>query len=249
MLFRSGADELLATMHGTQVQQPIPWPADLHVENPDAVIAHLHATMHDGVVEVMHDEGWSYVGVRGGLVVRGYFADNTATAPEAQLRALLSSSDTWMRVRLWPVPPVLACQASPALIQAYRDLMANAIRRLEQSGAHGAQAVGEQARRHLMAQHSSLDRLAVVLDAPPTSGSGGATMGFGRSAASPLRDPIVDPAALSAAVGAWLSELLWTSPPCDGTAPERFLEGLLRERRHIFQMAGLFDALAWRLFA
>ena len=100
-----------------------------------------------------------------------------------------------------------------------------------------------------MAQHPSLDRLAVALDALPTSGAGGATMGFGRSPASPLRDPIVDPAALSAAVGAWLSELLWTSPPGDGMPPERFLEGLLRERRHMFQMAGLFDALTWKLFA
>ena len=247
--FHGGADELLATMHWTQVQQPIPWPTDLHVENPDAVIAHLRATMHDGVVEVMHGEGWNYVIVHGGRAVRGYFADDSAAPPEAQLRALLSSDDTWVRVRLWPVPPALACQASPALVQAYRDLMANAIRRLQQSGAHGAAAVGEQAPRHLMAQHPSLDRLAVALDALPTSGAGGATMGFGRSPASPLRDPIVDPAALSAAVGAWLSELLWTSPPGDGMPPERFLEGLLRERRHMFQMAGLFDALTWKLFA
>jgi hypothetical protein len=147
------------------------------------------------------------------------------------------------------VPTALPHQAAPALIQAYRDLMANTVRRLQQSGADTAFSVAEHARRHLMPTHPALDRMAVTLDASPNSGGGAtSTMGYGRSPTSVVKDPIADTRALSAAVGAWLGEVLWTVPPADGTPPERFLEDLLRERRHMFQMAGLFDALRWKLF-
>lgn len=69
----------------------------------------------------------------------------------------------------------------------------------------------------------------------------------GRSYAM-VRDPIAETRVLSAAVGAWLKELLWNAAPGNGVPPERFLEDLLRERRQMFQTAGLFDALPWKLF-
>lgn len=246
--FHEADDELLAMMYWSQVVEPVAWPNDLSQDNPDAVLGFLHATMHDGVLEVMSDEGRSYAVVRGGRIERGFFADDAFGAPADQMRTLLAAPDKWVRARLWPVPQPLPHQAAPALIQAYRDVMTNAVRRLITSGAPNASAIAEQARRHLIPQYPSLERMTVSLDPAPTSGSSAATMGFGRSATSTVKDPIAETRALSAAIGAWLSEILWTSPPANGTPVERFLEDLLRERRLMFQGAGLFDALTWKLF-
>lgn len=247
--FHEADDELLAIMYGSQMGEPISWPQEIDQTNADAVLGYLHGTMQDGVLEVMSDEGRSYAVVRGGAVGRGFFCDDAFGAPVQQMRALLSAPDRWVRVRLWPVPPPLPHQAAPALIQAYRDLMANAVRRLQQSGADTAFSVTEHARRHLLPKHPALERMAVTLDASPNSGgTGTSTMGYGRSPTSVVKDPIAETRVLSAAVGAWLGEVLWAAPPANGTTPERFLEDLLRERRHMFQMAGLFDSLPWKLF-
>ena len=246
--FHEGDDELLAIMYWTQMLEPVAWPHEIGQDNPDAVLGFLHATMHDGVLEVIHDEGRSYAMVRGGTIVRGYFCDDAHGPAEEQLRRLIAPSDRWVRLRLWPIPPAMPVQAAPALIQAYRDLMATAVRRLLASGTTSAQSVGDHARLHLIPQHPALERLAVNLDAGLGGVSVTSTLSFGRTAASAVRDPIAETRVLSAAVGAWLNELMWNAAPGNGVAPERFLEDLLRERRHMFQMAGLFDALPWKLF-
>ncbi|MEA3245757.1 MAG: hypothetical protein U9Q74_06340 [Gemmatimonadota bacterium] len=246
--FHEADDELLATMYWTQMLEPAPWPPDVATDNPDAVLEFLRATMHDGVLEVLHDEGRSYGVLREGTLVRGYFCDDAFGAPEEQLRALLAPSDRWVRVRLWPVPTSLPTQAAPALIQAYRELMVGIVRRLQSGGCDAAPAVAERARLNLAPRHPALERLAVTLDAVPASFNPTSTLSFGRTPSSTVRDPICDTPALSAAVGEWIAEVLKTTPPADGTPPERFLEDVLRERRHMFQTSGLMDALPWRLF-
>jgi hypothetical protein len=246
--FHEADDELLAVMYWTQMLDPVPWPADVPVDNPDAVLGFVHATMHDGVLEVIHDEGRSYSVLRQGKVVRGYFCDDAFGAPEDQLRRLLAAKDSWVRVRLWPIPPATPTQAAPALIQAYRELIANLIKRLTESGTSSAPHVAEHARRHLAPKHPALERMSTAAD--PHSGSTNvtSTISFGRTPTSTTRDPIAETRVLSAAIGAWIGEILWNAPPGDGTPPERFLENLCRERRHMFQGAGLFDALPWKLF-
>ncbi|HVZ48000.1 MAG TPA: hypothetical protein VG916_04410 [Gemmatimonadaceae bacterium] len=245
--FHEADDEQLAMMYWTQMLDPAPWPPDVNAEDAAAVLGFLRATMHDGVLEVIHDEGRSYAVVREGVLVRGYFSDDAFGAPEEQVRALLAPADRWVRLRLWPVPPRLPAQAAPALIQGYRELMANAVRRLQKSGVDSALTIAEHARRNLIPAHPALDRMAVSVDAP-SNASLVSTLSFGRTAGSSTRDPITEARPLSAAVGAWLAEILWTTPPADGTPPEIFLEDLLRERRHMFQGAGLFETLPWKLF-
>lgn len=244
--FHEADDELLAIMYATQSHEPMPWPPDLNQEQADAVLGYLHATMHNGVLELIHNEGRSYAVLRDGAIVRAYFCDDAFGPPADEVRAILSAKDTWVRARLWPVPGPLPAQAAPALIQAYRDLMANTVRRLQQSGTESALAVAEHARRHLLPSHPPLERMNIALDAAPVSAT--ATLSFGRTPTSSVKDPICETRVLSAAVGAWMAELLWNAPPANGTPPERFLEDLLRERRHMFQMAGLFDSLPWSLF-
>jgi hypothetical protein len=246
--FNEADDELLAVMYWTQMLEPSPWPAEISQDNPDAVLGFLHATMHDGVLEIIHDEGRSFAVLRQGKVVRGFFCDDVFGAAETQVRTLLSRKDSWVRARLWPVPPPMATQAAPALIQAYRELVSNVVKKLTESGMSSAATVAEHARKHLAPQHPALERMATTLD--PSSGSANVaqTLSFGRTPTSVTRDPIAETRVLSAAMGAWLGEILWNAPPGDGTPPERFLENLLRERRHMFQGAGLFDVLPWKLF-
>ena len=62
----------------------------------------------------------------------------------------------------------------------------------------------------------------------------------------PLKDATADAAALTAAVAAWLRELLWSACDHDVTPPEVIFRELTWDRRHMFQSAGLFDQVPWK---
>ena len=118
-------------------------------------------------------------------------------------------------------------QAPPALIQAYRDLMTGVVRRLVADGGDGAPAVAEHARKLLSGQHPALERMSLSHPTP--------------------RDPVTETPTLTAAIGAWLGELLWASAPPQGATPAMLIGELTRDRRHMFQSAGLFEALPWKV--
>jgi hypothetical protein len=231
--FYEADDEQLATMYWSQVLEPIAWPAELNVTDPAAVLAFLNATMHDGVVEVRAETGGVNYGiVRNGSIVRGFFTEPLAASAanaEARLSALLAASRAAERkkTRLWPVPPPLPVQAPPAMIQAYRDLMAALVKRLVDGGVDGAPAVTEHARQMLVERHRCLEYFSLTHPHP--------------------RDPVTETPSLSDAMGAWIGELLWTVALQDGTTPEQLIGELARDRRHMFQSAGLFDALPWKV--
>ena len=228
--FCEADDEQLATMYWSQVLEPVAWPAELNVREPSALLAFLNATMHDGIVEVHGDDGGlNYGVVRNGSITRGFFADWSEAGAEARLTALLASARSGgpKHTRLWPVPAPLPVQAPPAMIQAYRDLMGAIVKRLVDGGIDGAPSVAEHARKMLVDRHPCLDRFSLTHPHP--------------------RDPVTAAPALSAAVGAWIGELLWTVVPQDGTTPAALIGELARDRRHMFQSAGLFDALPWKI--
>ena len=228
--FYEADDEQLATMYWSQVLTPISWPAELNVHDAAAVFAFLDATMHDGVLEVQAENGGVNFGItRNGKIARGYFADYTGAPAEMQLTALLAGGRIAERkkTRLWPVPPPLPVQAPPAMIQAYRDLMAALVKRLVDAGVDGAPSVTEGVRQQLVEKHPCLERFSLTHPHP--------------------RDPVTETPELSAAIGAWIGELLWTASPPDGTTPEQLVGELTRERRHVFQSAGLFDSLPWKV--
>ncbi len=225
--FHEADDEQLATMFATQSATPLPWPHELALGDAGAFVAWLHATMHDGVVEVQVADGVSYAVVRNGDVVRGYFADPTIGSADAALAALLlpgRQGAQTRRVRLWSVPPVLPVQAPPALIAAYRELVTSLVDRLTDEGAGGAGAVAEHARQILSTRYPALERMSLGTVS--------------------VKNPVSDAGALTAAVAAWVSEIVWASP-IESITPERLLGELTHERRHVFQSAGLFQALPW----
>lgn len=227
--FHEAEDEQLAAMYATQLLPDLGWPPDLPVGDASAVLGNLMATLFDGVLEVLGDGGVNYVVFLHGMPVRGYYLDAAPSPDEAgRVRALLERAlRAGGTIRRWDVPPALVNQAAPALIAAYRELVAGLMRRLSDEGAHGAFSVAEHARHHLVGKHPALDRFSLTL---PNQ-----------------RDPVVDTPALSAAIAAWLIETMWHLHLPDGVSVEQMVAELARPRRHLFQAAGLWEALGWRI--
>ncbi len=226
--FHEAVDEQLDAMYATQTGTPLPWPRELKLEDGDALLAFLYATMHDGAIEILDDGAVHYVAVSSGAPVRGYFADTRPGDIAAHVKVLLAphGSAKTPLVRLWPRADALPAQAPPALIQAYRDLIAALIARLGASGAAHAADLVENARRPLVAKYVLLERFSPAL---PT-----------------VRDPVSDTALLTKAVADWLVEAL-RAAESSGVQPAQALRDLTTTRRHMFQAAGLFDALPWKL--
>ena len=225
--FHEAADEQLDTMFATQTGKPSPWPRELKLEDGDAMLAFLYATMHDGAVEIQVDGSVHYVVVSSGLPLRGYFSDARPGDISAHVRALLTTQGASKPlVRLWARADALPAQASPALIQAYRDLVGAMITRLGGAGDGESAAHVESVRIAHVGRYPLLERFSPTM---PT-----------------VRDPVTDTATLTNAVGAWVTEAL-KAGATGGLTPERALRDLTAARRHMFQAAGFFDALPWKL--
>lgn len=226
--FHEAADEQLDLMFASQTGTPMPWPRELSASDTDSLLAYLDATLLDGAVEVVADGRVNYVAVSGGRPVRGYFADPRPGEPTQLLRGLLDGQALAEPavVRLWAQPDALPAQASPALIQSYRELIGALTARLLAGGKDSAADITEGARRSLVVRHPMLDRFSPSL---PT-----------------LKDPVTDAQALTKAIAAWVADVLWAASP-DGVTPEDILRDLTASRRYFFQSAGLYDALPWKV--
>jgi hypothetical protein len=205
------------------------WPPEMEPSQTAAIMANLMSTLFDGLLEIASDSGISYVVMQHGMPLRGYYVDESvATDEPTRVRGLLDRAfKQGGTARRFDVPPMLVNQAAPALIAAYRDLVGGVVRRLTEGGAEGATAVAERARKQLISRHPSLDKLSLTV---PNQ-----------------RDPVVETHALSAAIAAWLTETLWHVPLPDDVSAEQLLAEQARARRHLFQAAGLFEALPWTL--
>jgi hypothetical protein len=58
---------------------------------------------------------------------------------------------------------------------------------------------------------------------------------------------VADSVELTAAIAAWVQEFMWTAADHDRSSPEEMLRDAVWERRHIFQSAGLFDRIPWKV--
>lgn len=227
ILFHEAEDEQLACMFWSQTDHHSAQPPELAAGEPSAVRGWLHATMHDGVLEVDLDGSVSYIVTRIGRAVRGYLTDPGGADIESCFSELLQSGrrSPGRRLRLFGVPGPLPVQAPPALVQAYRDLVTSLVRRLEEAGCDGAAAIAEHARLSLVAAHPALARFSALT---------------GR-----LTDPVEDRADVTAAIGTWLGEIVGAAAPAQGLDPSQLMSDLTRARRHSFQSAGLFDTVPW----
>ncbi len=226
--FHEATNEQLDLMFASQTGSPIAFPRELDPTDSTALLAYLDGMMHDGAVEVIADGMINFVALDGGRPTRGYFVEPRPGDPVGHLRALLEGKALAAAptVRLWPTPDALPAQASPALITAYRELIVSLSTRLEQLGRTSARDLTEGARRALVAKHPMLDRFSPKVEKQ--------------------RDPVADPAALTKAIAAWVSDVLFAVDP-DPMSPEELIRDLTSARRHMFQAAGFFDVLPWKV--
>jgi hypothetical protein len=225
--FHEAEAELLASMMHAQITPPMEWPGGLRVNDPTSLFPYLLAMTFDGVVEIQADAGMNYLLFKNGTVRQAYLATSQkGTLVERVGKLFGPEMRAAMIVRRWAPPPPLPVQAPPALVQAYRELTSALVRRLEDQNESSV-AIAEHARATLLDAHPSLAYF-VIGDAPPA------------------RDPVVDPASLTSAVAAWMKEVLWAAAD-PALSHEQLLKELTWERRHMYQSAGLFEKLPWKV--
>jgi hypothetical protein len=226
--FHEASNEQLDLMFASQTGTAMVFPRELNAHAPAALLAYLDGLMIDGALEIIADGSVNYASLAEGRPTSGCFVDPRAGDVTAHIRLLLEGKSLAAPpiVRLWPVPDALPTQASPALIQSYRELMPSLALRLMTSGKSGAAEIVEGARRSLVARHPMLERFSPALEKP--------------------KDPVTDSASLTKAIAAWITDVLWAAGIEDAT-PEELLKELTSARRHVFQAAGLFESLPWKV--
>lgn len=228
------ADELqLACMHAAQAggEAEVPFPDELEPTSAESLFPFLAATTFDGFVQIRVGGLMNYLVFRDGAVQRGFMSDSAGGGLAARVQRLFAEAggQGTREVKRWEGPPPLPVQAAPALIQAYRELASTIVTRLVNEGGDGAPAVAEAARQALLPAHPALRAFALS-----------------SSESRPVRGTAEPADAVTAAVSSWVTELLWTAAS-DGPEPETLLRDASRERRHVFQSAGFFDRLPWKV--
>jgi hypothetical protein len=207
------------------------FPPELEHNSPEELFPYLAATTFDGFVQIRVGGKMNYLLFQDGAVKRGFMSDSEGGGLVARVQRLFAEDGGHgiRDVRRWEGPPPLPVQAAPALIQAYRELAASIVARLVSEGGDGAPAVAEAARQALLPAHPALRAFALST-----------------SESRPVRGTAEPAEAVTGAVSAWVTEVLWTAAS-DGPEPEALLRDASRERRHVFQSAGFFDQLPWKV--
>lgn len=227
--FHEADDDQLASMFAAQTVSAEPWPGELKVTDPAALFPFLMSIMFDGAVEIVSEGSVNYLMFRAGAVDRAYLsfaASGSIVDRVAKLFAPGSKVEEG-KFRRWSTVDALPVQAPPALVTAYRDLSNALVRRLVETGRESAPAIAEQARQNLMKTHPELDSFCI--------------------GQKPTREPIADTDKLTAAVAKWLSEVMWTAADHEKAPPGELLKELTWERRHMFQSAGFYERMPWKV--
>jgi len=227
--FNEADNEQLACMFATQSVPPEPWPEGMTPSDPAALFPYLMSTTFDGVLEIIENENVNYLYFKNGTVARAFLASahhGTVVDRVAKLFGRGGRAGE-LRVTQWGVPAELPVQAPPALVQAYRDLAATLVKRLVDYGRESTPAIAEHARQSLLASHPVLDGFSF------TSGH--------------VKEPLADTPALTAGVAAWMREVMWAAVDHDVVSPDALVREVTWDRRHMFQSAGLYDQIPWKV--
>ena len=227
--FHAAETEQLACMFVAQTMTPEPWPSNFVESDPAKLFPYLSATTFDGTVEIVADDTANYLVFANGSVERAVLAASHHGTLVDRVAKLFSREGKIGKIQLrrWSHAIALPVQARPALVQAYRDLTTNLVRALVSRGRTSAPAIAEHARKNLVEAHPALDSFTTNGKTPT--------------------DPLADSDALTAAVASWMKEILWAAVDLETVSPEALLRDLTWERRHIFQSAGLYEQLPWKV--
>jgi hypothetical protein len=228
--FHEAEDEQLASMFASQTVAADPWPKEMRDPHPSELFPFLTSIMFDGMVEVVSDGTVNYLLFKSGAVEQAFLSmAPTGTIAERVAKLFAPGGKAHAgKFRRWPTLDPLPVQAPTALVQAYRELSNALVQRLVSSGRDAAPAIAEQARKSLLKKHPALESFCI--------------------GERPVPEPIADTAKLTDAVASWLTELMWaTADHGGGTPPESLLKELTWDRRHMFQSAGFYDRMPWKV--
>ncbi len=227
--FHETDDEQLACMFASQTVDPEGWPPELKPSDPASLFPYLMAATYDGMVEISHDGAVNYLLFKDGVVSGTFLAGMQGGSIVERVSRLFDEKRRvlHMTVRRWPTPAPIPVQAPTGLVHAYRDLATSLVLRMVAEGRESAPSTAEQARQKLLAAHPALN-------------------GISFSGRTP-RPVVADAAALTSGTAALINELLWNSTGGDPAAPAAMLRDLMHERRHLFQSAGLYERIHWKL--
>jgi hypothetical protein len=224
--------EQLDCMYVTQTKPPVAWPERLAITDPVTLFPYLGATTFDGMLEIATPDAVNYVVFVNGMVSRSYLAGNPVTSAhggnEEVGRLFAYARPGEIKVRRWNEVPEVGVQAPPALVQAYKDLASGLVGMLVKGGRSSAPAIAEHARQALVETYPVLEGL--VLSDRPVKG-----------------EIVADSNTLTMGIAAWVREVMWTAVDHDAIPPEQLLKELTWERRHMFQSAGLYDQIPWKV--
>lgn len=223
------ADEVqLSCMFASQTTPNEAWPEGLAVSDPGVLFPYLMATTFDGMIEIVADDTVNYLVFRNGTVERAFLAaGHHGTLVDRVGKLFAREGRAGVKLKRWPSVAPLVEQAPSALIAAYRDLARDLVQQLVAQGRESAPAIAEQARTNLLERHPAL-------------------AGFSFNGKEP-EDPVAEADALTAAVAAWMKDVIWAAADHVAHPPEELLKELTWERRHVFQSAGLYELLPWRV--
>jgi hypothetical protein len=227
--FHEADVEQLTCMFAAETTPPEPWPDGMTAHDPATLFPYLMSTTFDGLIEIIANECVNYLVFKNGSVARAFLSSShhgTVVDRVAKLFAREGRVGDLVVAR-WGVPRPLPVQAPPALVQAYRELTATLVQSLVDQGRESAPAIAEHARKNLVALHPVLD-------------------GFSYSG-RPTKEPLADTAGLTSAVAAWIRDVMFAAVDPDALSPDAFLRELTWDRRHMFQSAGLFDQIPWKV--
>lgn len=227
--FHEADNDQLSCMFAAQTHASDPWPGDLAIHDPAALFPFLMSVMFDGVLEIVSEDTVNYLLFRAGAVERAFLSiPATGSIVERVARLFAPGSRIAEgQFRRWPMLEPLPVQAPPALVQAYRELVNALVQRLVAGGRDAAPAIAEQARQKLLKKHPDLESFSI--------------------GKRPAREPVSDSATITSAVASWLAEVMWAAADHDAAPPESLLRELTWERRHMFQSAGLYDKMPWKV--
>ena len=227
--FHEADREQLACMFTTQSASPQPWPDSLTPSDPAALFPYLMSQTFDGVVEITANDGLNYLVLRNGTVARAFLSSahhGTAVDRVAKLFAREGRVGE-LQVLRWNESRALPVQAPHGLVVAYRDLTCALVKQLVARGREAAPEIAEQARLKLIPSHPVLQSFCVL--------------------ELPKSEPLADTRELTAGVAAWIRDVLWAAMDHEGEPPEALLRELTWDRRHLFQSAGLYEQMPWKV--
>jgi hypothetical protein len=226
--FNEADEEQLGCMYITHAEAAEPWPGGMNAQDPSALFPYLAAMTFDGVVEIITGEYVNYLVFRNGSVARAYLSGaHQGTLVDRVTKLFSKDRNAELRVARWGVPGPLPMQAPPALIQAYHELADALVKRLVEHGRDSAPAIAEHARQNLLEAHPVLDGFA--------------------PAGHAAKESLSDTQGLTTGVAAWIREVMWAAVDHDSLSPDELLKELTWERRHMFQSAGFYDEMPWKV--